>query len=89
MLFNTQDPVKVESWTGVYNATTYGQACPQPSLFGDDARLRKINQWVETDPEVIHMQRESAFRAEDPEDCLTLNVFTPKVQYLSHRYLNK
>ena len=63
-------PVQVKSWEGVYDATQYGACSYQPRSFYDE----------ETSNKKAFYYRE--FRKGETytysEDCLSLNVFTPR-----------
>ncbi|XP_059477244.1 cholinesterase 1-like [Neocloeon triangulifer] len=69
-------PVKMDAWIGVLDATQFGQACPQPSW----SRLGPLASFMTPDPDALYQQSRAAALATDPEDCLTLDVYTPTTE---------
>ncbi|XP_059477475.1 carboxylesterase 1E-like [Neocloeon triangulifer] len=65
-------PEKFSGWLGTRDATLYGQACPQPGVSAAVAPL--YGQFLSHDEDTLP-RRASA----DPEDCLTLDVYTKKI----------
>ncbi|CAB3370890.1 Hypothetical predicted protein [Cloeon dipterum] len=64
-------PVKTEAWDDVYNATQFGQVCPQPQ------ESNSVFNYERAEGKAAYQQSRSKALAADPEDCLTLNVYTP------------
>jgi len=75
--FKFQAPVKTDPWTETRNATQFGQKCPQPS----EDKLGALASFMTPDPEFVYQQSRAAAKADDAEDCLTLDVYTPTVIY--------
>jgi carboxylesterase type B len=74
MILLQKAPVK-KSWNGKFNATQYGQKCPQPP----DSALKAFASMMIPDNEATYQQSRAAALATDPEDCLVLDVYTPTV----------
>lgn len=67
--------MKAAPWTDVFNATQFGQKCPQPS----SDRLGALASLMTPSEDAVYQQSRAAALAEDVEDCLTLDVYTPTV----------
>lgn len=68
----SQYPEKFPAWLETRDATQYGQACPQPGLSSATASL--YGQFLSHDEEKLKRRAST-----DPEDCLTLDVYTKNV----------
>ncbi|XP_046395291.1 juvenile hormone esterase-like [Ischnura elegans] len=78
-----QPPEPSGPWNGTFEATHFGQKCPQTGIFRD-ART-KLRGWdaleVAVEEELIKRGEISpkANREKDIEDCLFVHIYTPKV----------
>jgi carboxylesterase type B len=80
-----QEPVKAAAWTGVYDAKQFGQKCPQPSM----DRLGALASFMTPSEDAVYQQSRAAALADNEEDCLTLDVYTPTVLKKYQQFIPK
>lgn len=72
--------MKAAAWDGVYDAKNFGQKCPQPTT----DRLGALASLMTLSEDAVYQQSRAAALAENEEDCLTLDVYTPTVFKISN-----